>query len=315
MTTTLEPPVRGTRVRDQLVRVAEAATTPCVPADFLDLFAPLRSGADLRGRIEEIHPETPDAATIVIRPGADWARPRARPVPPHRHRRRRRPPVARLLAHPRPARRRPHLDHRQGRARRPRQQPPRPRLRARHDGPPRAGGRRVRPAARGRQATSSSPPGPASRRSSACCATSSRAPTTACCSAERSAAHDIVVVHVAPSHPDSIFIRDLEALDAAGAIRLVARYDDEHGVLDVDRPRRPGRRPRRAPYARLRPRRPARRPGGAPRRGRDRAAPPSSSAPPASSPATAAPSPSPPAPRSSSTAPPRSSTLPRTPAC
>ena len=50
----------------------------------------------------------------------------------------------------------------------------------------------------------------------------------------RSADHDIVVVHVAPSHPDSIFIRDLEALDAAGAIRLVARYDDEHGVLDVD---------------------------------------------------------------------------------
>src|SRR5919107_620930 len=50
----------------------------------------------------------------------------------------------------------------------------------------------------------------------------------------RSAQHDIVVVHVAPSHPDSIFIRDLEALDAAGAIRLVARYDDQHGVLDVD---------------------------------------------------------------------------------
>jgi ferredoxin-NADP reductase len=50
----------------------------------------------------------------------------------------------------------------------------------------------------------------------------------------RSEVHDIVVVHVAPSHPHSIFIRDLEALDAAGAIRLVARYDDEHGVLSVD---------------------------------------------------------------------------------
>jgi stearoyl-CoA 9-desaturase NADPH oxidoreductase len=49
----------------------------------------------------------------------------------------------------------------------------------------------------------------------------------------RSAVHDIVVVHVAPSRPDSIFIRDLEALAEAGAIRLVARYDDEHGVLDV----------------------------------------------------------------------------------
>ena len=39
----------------------------------MDLFAPLRSGADLRGRIESVHPETADAATIVIRPGADWA--------------------------------------------------------------------------------------------------------------------------------------------------------------------------------------------------------------------------------------------------
>src|SRR5688572_5617633 len=54
-------------------RLAEAVTTPLVPADFLDLFAPLRPGADLRGRIEEVRPETRDAATILIRPGADWA--------------------------------------------------------------------------------------------------------------------------------------------------------------------------------------------------------------------------------------------------
>ena len=57
----------------EALRVAEAATTPLLPADVLDLFAPLRSGADLRGRIEQVHPETRDAATIVIRPGADWA--------------------------------------------------------------------------------------------------------------------------------------------------------------------------------------------------------------------------------------------------
>ncbi|QIX28893.1 2Fe-2S iron-sulfur cluster binding domain-containing protein [Nocardioides sp. JQ2195] len=44
---------------------------------------------------------------------------------------------------------------------------------------------------------------------------------------------DITVVHVAPSEPDSIFIRNLRELDEAGAINLVARYDDEHGVLDV----------------------------------------------------------------------------------
>src|SRR5919112_6500968 len=77
MTATLEPPTgsarRSRRLSHQLVRVAEAATTPYLPADFMDLFAPLRSGADLRGRIESVHPETADAATIVIRPGADWA--------------------------------------------------------------------------------------------------------------------------------------------------------------------------------------------------------------------------------------------------
>src|SRR3954452_1975777 len=61
------------RWRTRVGRVAEAATTPLVPADFLDLFAPLRPGAELRGRVESVHPETADAATLVIRPGADWA--------------------------------------------------------------------------------------------------------------------------------------------------------------------------------------------------------------------------------------------------
>ena len=50
---------------------------------------------------------------------------------------------------------------------------------------------------------------------------------------ERSERYDIVVVHVAPSEPDSIFIDNLRELDEAGLIRLVARYDDQHGVLDV----------------------------------------------------------------------------------
>jgi ferredoxin len=45
---------------------------------------------------------------------------------------------------------------------------------------------------------------------------------------------DIVVVHVAPSQPDSIFLDNLRELDTHGAIRLVPRYDDEHGVLDVN---------------------------------------------------------------------------------
>jgi len=62
-----------TTLRHRLVRLAERATTPLLPADYLDLFDPLRPGADLRGRIVAVQPETTDAATIVIRPGADWA--------------------------------------------------------------------------------------------------------------------------------------------------------------------------------------------------------------------------------------------------
>jgi ferredoxin-NADP reductase len=58
--------VRGAR------RVAEALATPLVPEDYLDLIDPMRLGADLRGRIVEVRPETADAATVVIRPGRGW---------------------------------------------------------------------------------------------------------------------------------------------------------------------------------------------------------------------------------------------------
>jgi ferredoxin-NADP reductase len=55
-----------------VLKLAELVTTPLLPSDFLDLLDPLRSGADLRGRIEAVHPETKDAATVVIRPGRGW---------------------------------------------------------------------------------------------------------------------------------------------------------------------------------------------------------------------------------------------------
>ncbi len=61
------------RLRDSLVRVAEAAVTPLDLGDVLDVFHPLRSGAPLRGRIVEVRPETTTSATLVIKPGRDWA--------------------------------------------------------------------------------------------------------------------------------------------------------------------------------------------------------------------------------------------------
>jgi ferredoxin-NADP reductase len=71
--TTTAPRVtpRGT-LRDRFLQLAERITTPLVPADYLDIIDPLRSGADLRGRIVAIHPETRDAASLVIKPGRGW---------------------------------------------------------------------------------------------------------------------------------------------------------------------------------------------------------------------------------------------------
>ena len=66
------PAGRRVGLRDRVLRLAEFVTTPLLPNDYLDLVDPLRSGADLRGRIEAIHPETRDAATVVIRPGRSW---------------------------------------------------------------------------------------------------------------------------------------------------------------------------------------------------------------------------------------------------
>lgn len=220
-------------MRRGLSRFAQLAATPLVPADYLDVFDPLRRGAELRGRIEEIVAETADAATIVIRPGADWAGhvpgqyvrigidvegvrqwrayslthgPRAdgrisitvKAVPDGL--------VSNHLVH----RARPgtlvHLEQ--------------------------AAGEFVLPAQGERllfvTAGSGITPVIGMLRN--------LFPATdeGVLQLPRSAGYDIVVVHVAPSRPDSIFADNLRELDSAGAVRLVARYDDEHGILDVD---------------------------------------------------------------------------------
>jgi stearoyl-CoA 9-desaturase NADPH oxidoreductase len=75
MTTTVPRPSPArprVALRDRVLKLAELVTTPLLPTDYLDLIDPLRSGADLRGRIEAVQPETRDAATLVIRPGRGW---------------------------------------------------------------------------------------------------------------------------------------------------------------------------------------------------------------------------------------------------
>jgi stearoyl-CoA 9-desaturase NADPH oxidoreductase len=231
MSSTLAP---ARRWRSRALKLAEAATTPLVPADFLDLFAPLRPGADLRGRVESVHPETADAATLEIRPGGDWAGhvpgqyvrigvdvdgvrcwrayslthgPRADgrisitvKAVPNGH------VSSYLVRNTRPGTLL-HLEQ--------------------------AAGEFVLP-----------PVGP--RKLLFVTAGSGITPVigmlrnlypstdSGVLRLPRSAGYDIVVLHVAPSEPHSIFGEDLRRLHQAGAIRLVARYDDVHGVLDVN---------------------------------------------------------------------------------
>jgi stearoyl-CoA 9-desaturase NADPH oxidoreductase len=232
MTTTAPTPRAGVRLRDRALRLAELATTPLLPADYLDLVNPLRPGADLRGRIVEVQPETADAATLVIRPGADWAGhvpgqyvrigvdvdgvrhwrayslthgPRAdgyisvtvKAVPEGK--------VSNHLVHQTRPGTLVHLEQ--------------------------AAGEFVLPTEGGKflfvTAGSGVTPVIGMLRN--------LFPVTdsGAVRLPRSLPYDIVVVHVAPSEPHSIFNANLHALDEAGHIRLVARYDDQHGVLDV----------------------------------------------------------------------------------
>ena len=74
MTTTTTPPraERTGRAPQALRSLAASLASPLVPADYLDLVAPLRRGTDLRARVEAVTPLTADAATLLLRPGADW---------------------------------------------------------------------------------------------------------------------------------------------------------------------------------------------------------------------------------------------------
>jgi ferredoxin-NADP reductase len=59
-------------VRRKALDAMRSLFTPLLPDDYLELINPLWSTRELRGRIEEVRPETGDAATIVIRPGFAW---------------------------------------------------------------------------------------------------------------------------------------------------------------------------------------------------------------------------------------------------
>ncbi|WP_250031387.1 ferredoxin reductase [Paractinoplanes maris] len=61
-------------VRTGAWRVVELITTPVVPADYLDVIAPLRNARVLRAKIDAVRPETETSVTLVLRPGRGWVR-------------------------------------------------------------------------------------------------------------------------------------------------------------------------------------------------------------------------------------------------
>src|SRR3954471_22026769 len=60
------------KVRRKALDAVRSLFTPLLPDDYLELINPLWSTRELRGRIERIDQETPDAVTVLIRPGFEW---------------------------------------------------------------------------------------------------------------------------------------------------------------------------------------------------------------------------------------------------
>jgi ferredoxin-NADP reductase len=58
--------------RRRVLGMIRSFTSPLLPDDYLELVNPLWSTRELRGRIERIERETPDAATVLIKPGWEW---------------------------------------------------------------------------------------------------------------------------------------------------------------------------------------------------------------------------------------------------
>ena len=67
--------------RRRALELVRSFTSPLLPDDYLELINPLWSTRELRGRIERIERETPDAVTVLIKPGLGVARPSSRTVP------------------------------------------------------------------------------------------------------------------------------------------------------------------------------------------------------------------------------------------
>jgi stearoyl-CoA 9-desaturase NADPH oxidoreductase len=69
----LGAPPNVPKLRRRTLHAVRSLFTPLLPDDYLELINPLWSTRELRGRIERIDQETPDAVTVLIRPGFEWS--------------------------------------------------------------------------------------------------------------------------------------------------------------------------------------------------------------------------------------------------
>jgi ferredoxin-NADP reductase len=58
--------------RRRVLGLIRSFTSPLLPDDYLELVNPLWSTRELRGRIERVERETPNAATVLVKPGWEW---------------------------------------------------------------------------------------------------------------------------------------------------------------------------------------------------------------------------------------------------
>ena len=59
-------------IQRRVLRALGSLSSPLLPDDYLEMINPLWSTRELRGRVKRVKRETPDAATILIKPGYRW---------------------------------------------------------------------------------------------------------------------------------------------------------------------------------------------------------------------------------------------------
>lgn len=69
---TMKPSTTPSPSRPPVLKLAALLATPLIPDDYIELLNPLWTRHSLRARVEAITPETPDSASLTLKPGPRW---------------------------------------------------------------------------------------------------------------------------------------------------------------------------------------------------------------------------------------------------